>query len=552
MKFSKINLTDYLTLAGIFIISIIVFNTIIYRVNPFEFDTDVYFAILKNLIASGKVSIPIVAREIASICGADSICSYLHPDIDTQAIYEQLPPDYTSGMTLLFLPTLINKILGIFASIKISLNYLTEIYALGAVVLYALSSFIIIKLSKFNLYELLSFFLATLIANILHSQFSANGIVGELYASMLISSVVFSLALSFTKDLHKNYYIACAFFLGIAIESKISTVFTASTILGIILIKSYFADKNLKTVLLIAISFTTPKLIAFIYYFSALNYSLENLILFYQSIQAVYAHNANAGLTWGDTSIAKQISNLFSNSETRIFMYVGIFSYIASLSIIVYKKLWSVFSLALAASLILTSSLIYPVTFKFPYTRIFATFYSVLPMVFILLGKTIEAFLIPKKAGCYVLPIILVPLSAIALIINPIQTPIFHKPLSSSFPPLHAFYPNLKFETDAVFLTSHFFSMPWDIYLTGIIDGSSPLDVHNIYSEQTYGISSAHKNNFDAKNIYLLQSCRWGHCSKSNQISLELKANKGGVPRLLNCKYLEPEQESYYRIYRCI
>jgi hypothetical protein len=137
-----------IALAPLFLISVVFYNLIIYRVYPFEFDTDVYFAILEKLISSGKILIPIVSRNIASICDPSLICSYLHPTISGQQIFEQLPPDYTSGITLLIIPKLINSTLSFFTKNTLSLNYFIELYATGAAFIYLITSLFLLKVSK--------------------------------------------------------------------------------------------------------------------------------------------------------------------------------------------------------------------------------------------------------------------------------------------------------------------------------------------------------------------------------------------------------------------
>ena len=179
----------YIACIPLFAISIILYNLIIYRIYPFEFDTDVYFAILEKLISSGKILIPIVSRNIASICDPSLICSYVHPTISGQQIFEQLPPDYTSGITLLIIPKLINSALSFFSKNTISLNYFIELYATGAAFIYLIASLLLLRVSKLSIDKILIYCLVTFIGNLLLIQFAANGIVGELYSSILLSSV---------------------------------------------------------------------------------------------------------------------------------------------------------------------------------------------------------------------------------------------------------------------------------------------------------------------------------------------------------------------------
>jgi hypothetical protein len=233
-------LKKYSYLIPLLAITVGFYNIEIYRIYPFEFDTNVYFTLLESLIRTGKALIPIVAGGLPSICDLNLNCSFLHPDINGQQLFTQIPPDYTSGISLLFIPLLINEIYKIFFDIKISLVYLIQIYSASACLLYFLSASLIIKYSSINLSKQFIYIAISFISQILIIQYAANGIIGELYASIIISNVAIGLALNITKTQSKIFYYICAILLGIALESKISTIFpvSLSTVIASLVISS--------------------------------------------------------------------------------------------------------------------------------------------------------------------------------------------------------------------------------------------------------------------------------------------------------------------------
>ena len=86
------------------IVTFVLFNIQIHRINPFEFDTNVFLTLLESLIRTGKAMIPIVSGSFPSICDLNLNCNFVHPVINGQQLFTQLPTDYTSGIALLFIP----------------------------------------------------------------------------------------------------------------------------------------------------------------------------------------------------------------------------------------------------------------------------------------------------------------------------------------------------------------------------------------------------------------------------------------------------------------
>jgi hypothetical protein len=88
--------------------------------------------------------------------------------------------------------------------------------------------------------------------------------------------------------------------------------------------------------------------------------------------------------------------------------------------------------------------------------------------------------------------------------------------------------------------------MPWDIYLSGALDNQGPLNSHVLYGDQ----SLHQKIIVDLGDIYLIQSCRWGHCSKEARIDVTIPSYKG-QPASLKCNLVQPVSKAIYRLYKC-
>jgi len=488
------------------------------------------------------VLIPIATGGLPYICDIDFNCSFSHPDIAGQQLFTQMPPAYTSGISLLFIPALINKIIYFFYNSKYSILYFIQIYSLGAALIYFLSSFLIIKYSKINWSEQIIYILISFVSQILIMPYAANAIIGELYASVIISNVVIGLAITLTKDHSRAFYYICAFFLGIALEAKISSIFPVGAIFSVLVIKSILQKKRLLDIFILIFIISLAKIIAIIYYFFIFNFNVDNLLTFFNSISDVYLYNAGAGIRWGGTSVIKQLSMIFINEKINIIIYIGIICYGISLAFAVKTKniLLSVFIVY-----VFFASLIYPIIFKFPYTRILSSFYAVFPLTFLPLLKIVVNLTTNSYLKKYASIVLLSPLLYISYQILPPNLPLSIQPSEQHFEPLSQSYPVFNPSTSAVFLTSHFFGMPWDIYLSGVLDNQPPLNSHVIYSDL-----SIHQKILELGDIYFIQSCRWGHCSKETKIDMIVPHYKH-YSASLKCKLIQPEFKAIYRLYKC-
>jgi hypothetical protein len=494
---------------------------------------------------SGKILIPIVAGGIPSICDINLSCNFLHPDLTGQKLFTQMPQDFTSGISLLFIPFYINKILSFFYETRSSLLYLIQLYSAGASFLYLFSACLIIKYSRINFIQLVIYILISFIAQILIIQYAANGIIGELYASVIIANVAIGLAITLTKEHSKAFYCVCALFLGIAIEAKISSIFPAGAIFSILVIKTFMQRRKILDIFLLIFLFSLAKLIAIFYYFVIFGFSVDNLFMYFNSIRGVYLYNAGAGMGWSDTGVIKQLSMIFANEKIHVIIFTGIICYGISLLFVVKTKDKNVLILLAFTTYVILSSLIYPIIFKFPYTRILSPFFALLPLTFLpLIEITVNLVKNSYVKNC-ALAILLAPLLFISCQISPPNLPVLSQSLEKNFEPFSKFYPDFKPSSSAVFLTSHFFGMPWDIYLSGALDNQGPLNSHVIYSDH-----SIHQKIIDLGDIYLIQSCRWGHCSKEAQIDRVIPSYKGH-PASLRCNFVQPASKAIYRLYKC-
>lgn len=535
----------YLYLLPLLAISASLYNIEIFRIYPFEFDTNVYFTLLESLIRTGKALMPIVAGGLPSICDINLNCSFTHPDIAGQQLFTQMPPDYTSGISLLFIPALINKIISAFYSSKISLIYLIQIYSIGAALIYLLSSILIIRYSKINWHKQIIYIIISFVSQMLIIQYAANGIIGELYASILISNIALILALTINQANSRAFYFVCATFLGIALEAKISSVFPVGAIFSIIVFKN-FQQRKFFDIFILIILISLAKFIAVIYYYCIFNFSINNLIVYFKSIEAVYLYNAGAGMGWGNTGIIKQLSLIFLNEKINLIIYAGSICYVVFLFHAVKTKNKALFTLMAFSAYAMFSALIYPTIFKFPYTRILSPFFGLLPLSFLPFLEYLGQIIKNKyfRNGIQVTAMSLLIFSVYHL--SPLHFPLFERPPEKIIESFSKSYPDFKSSPSAIFITSHFFGMPWDIYLSGALDNEGPLNSHTLYGDQ----SLQHKI-VGINDAYLIQSCRWGHCSKESQIERRIPSYQGHQASL-RCTFIKPaDEKTIYKLYEC-
>lgn len=533
---------------------IVLYNLISYRIYPYEFDTNVYFAILQNFISHGKILIPIVAREISSICNSELICSYSYPAFTGAQIYEQFPPDYTSGFLLIFFPALLSNIISFLLDINPSIKFFIQIYSIAGVVIYFICCILILNKLKPNKYESALLVSSSFLGYILLVQFAANGIVGELYSSIILSLVALTVYIGIYKKFSLGLYILCSALLGTALEAKISTVFVVGIIFLSIIIKCYISYKNKLYIIYNLVAICIPKLLIFGYIFYSLDFNINNIFNYIKSSIFVYSINANAGLNWGESSIYKQILGLLSNPALNTIIYIALFSYLASACMLLKIKSKKSLLEFTYVSLILISSLIYPLTFKFPYTRIYSAFICLTPLCFLLLFSMVSRAYKSKYnyeffrwAPTGALSII----SLYALSILPISIATFQPLKPTQFESVMDAYQTLNLPQDAIFLTPHFFSMPWDAYLSGALDHKSPLSSHNIYTEDSFGKQLNDRNSISGKPVLLLESCRWGHCNKSEKLIKIIKIPNSRESIEFICNLISPTINTYYKIYSC-
>lgn len=528
------------------LLSLALYNLVLHKIYAFEFDTSFYFTMLTNLIIKGKVLMPVVVGSLPSICDTSLNCGFQHPNIVGQQLFTQLPAENTSGILLLFTPLLIHKIFSNFSNIELSLSYFIQLYSIGAALIYfATSSLLIINFNKIK-YNLIKFFSLSCLSLSLIVQFSANGIVGELYSSIIISNVAIALLINIFNNKSDKFYYVCAVFLGIALEAKSSSLFPIGAILFILGLQRFSSTRKILPLFKIIIFFVTAKIFTFLYYSYIFNFDVSSLLKFISSNQAVYKSNAIAGLTWQGTGILKQLQMIILDEKIMILFIIGIFCLFLSIFISIYIKNKINILLSFFIILILLSSLVYPLIFKFPYIRILTPLVGLFPLAFLPLIININNFISNNRIKFLFFSLLLIQFSYFSYYMTPIRLPLFSLQSPRSFEPLSQSYPNFVQSSSDVFLSGHFFQTPWDIYLSSILDKNSPLNTNIIY-----GDVSIQNNITSIGNIYIIQTCRWGHCSQDNEIIGSIRSYKNTAKKL-NCTLIPPANNNIYKLYKCI
>ena len=192
-------------LLALFGVSLLIYQSAIFRIQYDEFDTTVYYVLLESLITLGKPLIPIITGSLQVICDPSLYCGLNHPTIFGQQLYTQLPSEYTSGITMLFIPYYLNKLISYFYDVNLSVFYLIQIYCMGACLLYIFSSYILIKYSKINKFDIVIFLCVSFISQVFILNYGTRGIVGEYYSSILISNIAIMIILNPNNSMKLNY-----------------------------------------------------------------------------------------------------------------------------------------------------------------------------------------------------------------------------------------------------------------------------------------------------------------------------------------------------------
>lgn len=511
------------------LISYYIFFFLSSNVSVIDFDAAVYFTILEKFITTNHALIPIVLDDNSFICNKNFDCFFGHPPYFDGELSAQFPPEFTSGTYLFVLPKFIDNFVSIFFNPSYTLFYFIKIYSLGASLIFFGINFILLSFKKLSYIDLIRYFLISFLSVHFILVLTSYSAIGELYSSFFILPVAISLF--FLDSVIKNktlYFILLSFFLGFALECKLSSLFTVITLLIIICIN--FDRRNLFKLVIILFFFTLPKLLILLYYLILMNFNFESFFNFIYSYYLNINYNAGAGINWANTTILKQINYLNTHNEFPNIFYFFIFYLI--FSIILFVK--SNNNKPIIISLIITSTLIYPIIFKFPYLRIFSYFVALFPLIlisfkYINLGKN-KLLLIGELFFFLFFYFYFYNLPIIQSINN------------RSYEKIDVSYPNITFPNkNNIFITNHFFSFPWDIYLDNNLNKSGPLFNFPIYS--SYSISKTKFNN--DFNFFLIYSCRWGHCPKDNYVEWVINQNNN------KCELIKPKINSIYKIYKC-
>tara|TARA_Y100000031_G_C7962788_1_gene266731 strand:+ start:1 stop:588 length:588 start_codon:yes stop_codon:yes gene_type:complete len=108
-------------------------------------------------------------------------------------------------------------------------------------------------------------------------------------------------------------------------------------------------------------------------------------------------------------------------------------------------------------------------------------------------------------------------------------------------------YPEIDIKSNTKFITpgaNAFFAFPWDYYLGRRLNNEiTPLFYNSLVINPP--------NDF-YNNTYLISTCRWGHCNRSDIITVNMSLFEK-KSQLLTCKFIEPtnKNENGLRLYKC-
>ena len=513
-------------------------------IDPFEFDTLIYLVILKNFISNGHFYTPTVGSEFSSVCNGLFNCQTYPPEINGQMIYSQFAGEYTSGLILIFFPSIINKLIIYFVPVSYSIKYLIFLYSLSWGILYLLCNVIVIYSAGFTRINFYKYIALSLLSISLLIHAVSYGIIGELYSSTFISIAVIALFLSDTNKNKPYFYYILSLLLGLALEAKITSIIVVFGVFSLILYRNYLENKKLSGLFLICFLFI-PKLIISIYIYISLGGDLFDFLRYLKSVSSVYAGNAQTGANWPKSRIVGILDHLLAgiNRVVLITLLLGIIYYIFSIFKSIKEK-YNEKYFYLAAIPLLFMALIYPFVFRFPYERIYSPFYVLIPLLFIPLMNNNFICSRRKVLVNYLIYGSISSLVVIAYLAKPLKFPIDFNNKRHEVPSFGANYPDVKFEQNTIFVVSDFFGMPWDLYIKTLFDKEySPFSEYPVYS-----INSIKKSNLDNFQIYTLTSCRWGHCYQGKEIKIDVNRDL-----YLKCTLVEPENNNLiYSLYKCL
>jgi|GEM_PF-4952313 len=514
-----------------------IYYALISRIVSFEFDTIVFLTILESVITSGTVLIPFVEGIGSSICEFTTSlnCTTAHPPVSGQQLYTQFPASYTSGLTLLLIPKLLHSISALFIPAVVSISYLVNLYALSAAFLVILSGAALASTASLTIYRSILFVLLSLMSSALCVSYGGDRIIGELFASILISGVSAALLLTWSKKTSIAFYAVAAVTLGVAVECKLSTLPLAMTLLCFTMAKYAASANSLKEPIVLFPLFLLPKIVSFFYIFASFDFDFSSFLGHMRSFQATVTYNATAGINWDGQTLTRQFQLLTSSPGIETFFYVTFFTFVIAIitSILNVKNSKSI-GIVLFTLIISIAAALYPFVFKFPYPRIWLPFCALMPITLLSSLTAIGHF---SRLKLFKNSILLIPaiVATAVLCLNVMPST---EALDNPIEDFNESYPAEIFPKSAIFFSNHFFSFPWDIYLSENLTEDSLFKRHTAYS-----FASAQELSGRDLEIYLLYTCRWGHCPKIPTEKSNFKVSGATFPETgagLTCTPIPP------------
>lgn len=446
-----------------------------------------------------------------------------------------MPADYTSGFFLLFGTALTHAITFVLGFDWTSGGAVVLSYALFVSTFFLTTTAMLVSFSRLNLLNSPILILSNCLAVLFLIPFAADRIVGEFLSSLLLVSAATTLFFQNRRQPSTLLLILVSTVLGFAVETKMSSVFTATFLQGLVYLTAIRTQHRWITISACSIAAILPKLASMIIIWTYLDYNSELLRNFVEGLSNVAKYNSGAGLNWSADRFEPRLQMLSQHSFVASFSILAVFLATVHLllCLAVRRPVYAKESFILAA--FMAVSLLFPLIYKFPYPRVLSQFVGLLPL-FVIFG--VNLFFSNKlrdRATAF---------TAVLMFIVACQTPPVNRALFSSKTAYEmmstdhlgdeAIYEKLL-KSNQLILVDGFFGTPWDL-------------LYQIDNYQKYDIRfhSIHAPAPNSNKIVFLSSCRYGWCSKEKSRKIQLNSLP---PLTLNC--VVTESSEHYQIRDC-
>jgi len=501
------------------------------NIYPLEFDTVVFVDLVLFFQSTGNPWTPVFLNDTGIVCAPSGCNSF------NGSVYQTnfLTPDYTSGLGLLYGTAATVALFDLFSIDSHPKGAVINAYAFFVTGITVLSVASIAWLSRLSFINFTIFILGVFLSVLFLIPFAADRIVGEFLSSLLLVTSASGLYFLTIDKQAKAGLMVVALILGLAVETKMSSLFTASFLLGVVYLTAWKLEEKWGVLVLCTLAVIFPKTLFLFVTWFYLGFNLEAISLFVEGMNNVASYNAAAGLNWNIDRFTSRWNMLAQHDYVIWPSAIFLISIGLQIAWKFNQRHQTNVTKPLIALALMAVSLLFPIIYKFPYPRLLAQFVALIPLLLLSgLGSLATGHL----------RTLFIVSAALIMIFLTAQQPIQKNALftkTAAYERIESHTKEMEYiskaimRPDTLILVNGFFGMPWDL-LYEIEDKQK----HEIRFQSIYAPARI------ASNVIHLQSCRYGHCDKGNALKISLKSSP---PRELACVLTNSTE--FYRLRTC-